>query len=176
MIIKNIKRRIKEYFFVNPTKRLRVRHIEREVKVPLPSAVRYAKELEKEGILKKTIVAGVSFYSADRGSKQFLIEKRLFNLGRLFDSGLVAYLISSHNNPTIVVFGSCARGEDIETSDMDLYIETPKKIAPKLEKFEKLLQRKIQVFNYKNIHEIKNKELANNIVNGITLNGFLEVF
>ena len=58
-----------------------------------------------------------------------------------------------------------------------------KKFQPKnqkeefdLNKFENILNRKIQIFNYKNINEIKNKELSNNIINGIILNGFLEVF
>ena len=47
---KNIKERIKEYFLNNPTEKLRVRQIERKVKVPLPSAIRYTKELVKEGV------------------------------------------------------------------------------------------------------------------------------
>ena len=37
-------------------------------------------------------------------------------------------------------------------------------------------KRKIQIFNFKNIKEIKNVFLANNILNGITLNNFIEVF
>jgi hypothetical protein len=45
-----------------------------------------------------------------------------------------------------------------------------------LEKFEKILKRKIQVFQHKNLDEIKNKNLANNIINGIILNNFIEVF
>jgi len=45
-----------------------------------------------------------------------------------------------------------------------------------LEKFEKKMQRKIQIFNYKNIKEIENKHPANNIINGVILNNFVEVF
>ncbi|MEK6889739.1 MAG: nucleotidyltransferase domain-containing protein [Nanoarchaeota archaeon] len=76
----------------------------------------------------------------------------------------------------IILFGSASKGEDIESSDIDLYIETPKKHTFSLDKFEKILKRKIQVFNYKNINEVTNVHLANNIVNGLTLNNFLEVF
>lgn len=176
MKTKNIKDRIKEYFSINPTEKLRVRQIERKLKVPLPSAIRYAKELEKEGILKKSEISGVAFYSADRTSQMFLLEKKLHNMKALFDSGLVFYLIEKYSNPVIVVFGSFSRGEDIETSDIDLYIETPKKQQFKLKNFEDKLNRKIQVFNYSDISRIPNKELSNNIVNGIVLNGFLEVF
>jgi len=176
MKAKSIKDKLKEYFFLNPTTKLRVRQIGRIVKVPLPSAIRYAKELEQEEILKSSKIAGVKTYSADRTSRQLLLEKRFFNIRQLFSSGLIDFLIEELSNPTIVLFGSYARGEDIEKSDIDLYIETISKKKSSLKKFEEKLQRKIQVFSYEKINDIKNKELSNNIVNGITLNGFVEVF
>jgi len=176
MVRKDIKDKIKKYFFLNPTTKLRVRQIERVVKVPLPSVIRYTKELNEEKILKSSEIANITPYSADRTSKKFLLEKKLFNIQQLFSSGLIKFLIEKLSNPTIIVFGSYSRGEDIEKSDIDIYIETPSKKKINVEKFEKLLQRKIQVFIYNNIQDIENKELANNIVNGITLNGFVEVF
>lgn len=80
------------------------------------------------------------------------------------------------SNPAIIVFGSYARGEDTEDSDIDLYVETSSKKKPNLKKYEDRLKREIQLFVYKDIHKIKNKELANNIINGIALNGYVEVF
>ena len=176
MKTKDIKTKLKEYFFLNPTIKLRVRQIERELKVPLPSVIRYTKELEKEGILKSTKIANITTYSADRTSKTFLLEKKLFNIHQLNISGLVDFLIEELSNPTVIVFGSYAKAEDVENSDIDIYIETPSKKKINVEKYEKILRRKIQLFIYKNIHELENKELANNIINGIILNGFMEVF
>ena len=175
MITKRIKEKIREYFFENPTRQLRVRQIEKELQAPLPSAIRYAKELENEGMLKKSGIAGVTLYSADRSSKKFLLEKKLYNIRILFESGFVDYLIEEYSNPAIILFGSFSKGEDIETSDIDLYVETSAAKKLLLTKFEEKLGRKIQLFCYNNIHQIKNKELANNIINGISLNGFLEV-
>lgn len=172
----NIKEKIKEYFFMNPTAKLRVRQMERELRLPLPSVIRYCKELEKEEILKKESVSGVLAYSADRSSKKYLLEKKLFNLKSAFKSGLVDYIIKEYSNPVIVLFGSYSKGEDIENSDIDLYIETPSKKEINLEKFGAILKRKMQVFNYPNIKQINNIHLANNIINGIVLNNFLEVF
>ena len=172
----NIKEKIRQYFFMNPTAKLRVRQIERELKLPLPSVIRYCKELEKEGILKKTAVSGITVYSADRSLKRYLMEKKLFNFKLLFESGLVDYLVEEFHNPTIVVFGSYARGEDVESSDVDIYIETPSNKRINLEKYEKILNKNIQIFVHKNINEIKNKELANSILNGNVLNGYVEVF
>jgi len=42
--------------------------------------------------------------------------------------------------------------------------------------FENKLSRNIQIFRHKTIKEIKNLNLTNNIVNGITLNNYVEVF
>lgn len=176
MITKNIKEKIKEHFFVNPSAKLRVRQIERELQLPLPSVIRYCKALEQEKILQKIETAGVTFYTSDRNSASYLLEKKLFNIKSIFESGLIDYLAKEYSNPPVVVFGSYSKGEDIEGSDIDIYIETSKKHSFNLDKFEKIVKRRIQVFNYKNINEISNIHLANNIVNGLTLNGFLEVF
>lgn len=176
MTMKDIKIRIKEYFFLNPTTRLRVRQIERMVQVPLPSVIRYTKELEQEKLIKSAEIANVKVYSADRNSKYYVLEKKLFNLKRLFSSGFIDFLVEELHNPTIILFGSYARGEDIETSDIDLYIETPSKKTINVSSFEKKLQRRIQLLVHKSIKSVENKELANNIVNGIPLHGFLEVF
>ena len=176
MIRKDIKAQVREYFLLNPTMKSWVRQIERDLKVSLPLVIRYTKELEKERILKSSSVAGITLYSADRTSTIFLMEKRLYNLRSLYSSGLVDFLVQELSNPAIILFGSYARGEDVETSDIDIFIETTQKEIPSLVKFEKKLQRKTQLFKYKDISKVENKELANNIMNGITLNGFLEVF
>jgi len=172
---KNIKNRIKEYFFINPTVKLRVREIERTLKLPLPSVIRYCKELEKEDILSIHKIGNVNFYTANRNEKYFL-EKKLFNIKQLYKSDLVNHLKIELSNPSIVLFGSYSKGEDIENSDIDLYIETPSKQKIDLLIYEKKLKRRIQIFQHKNIKEIKNPGLANNIINGITLNNQIEVF
>ncbi len=170
---KDIKALVRDYFMLNPTARLRVREIERRTGAPLPSVIRYARELEKEGILRSSEVSGVRLYSADRASDTFLAAKRVRNLELLYESGLVEHLRRELGNPCIVLFGSYSRGEDVEDSDIDLYIET--KESPDLSRFAKGLGRGIQLFRHRSIRGVRNRELANNIINGITLNGYLEV-
>jgi len=89
---------------------------------------------------------------------------------------LINYLIEEYNNPLIILFGSYSKGEDIEKSDIDLYIETTNNKKLRLNKFENTLNRKIHIFSFKSIDKVPNKDLSNNIINGIVLNGFLEVF
>lgn len=173
---KNIKERIKEYFLNNPTEKLRVRQIERKVKVPLPSVIRYTKELVKERILRTEEISEIKLFSANFGSNEYLLEKKLNNIKQIYTSGLIDHLIEEYSNPAIILFGSFSRGEDIESSDIDIYIETSTKEKINIEKFEKILQKDIQIFQEKDIKNISNPHLANNIVNGITLNGSIEVF
>jgi predicted nucleotidyltransferase len=170
-----IKEDIKNYFFINPTVKLRVREIERILKLPIPSVIRYCKELEKEKILSAIQIGKIKLYTARREEKYFF-EKKLFNLKSIYESGVINNLKIELSNPGVVLFGSYSKGEDIENSDVDLYIETVCNKKINLKKFEQKLQRKIQIFRQKNIKDISNKHLANNIVNGVTLNNHIEVF
>lgn len=175
MARKNIKQRIKEHFFLNPSAKLRLREIERALDLPFPSVLRYSKELFNEGILSTESYGNVKFYTAKREEK-FLLEKKLFNLKQLYDSGMIDFLREKFSNPSIVVFGSYSRGEDIEDSDIDIYLETPSGRDILLDMYEEYLNRKIQLMKHKSIKEVKNMHLANNIINGIILNGHIEVF
>lgn len=175
MIRKDIKLVIKHYFFTNPTSKLRVREIERLLNLPLPSVIRYCKELKDEKILKIFQLGNSKFYTANN-SETFLLEKKLFNIKSLYVSGLIEFLKKEYNNPGIILFGSYFKGEDIETSDIDIFIHSPSKKIVKTEKFDKLLNRNVQLFVFKDISNIKNKHLANNIINGITLNNYVGVF
>ena len=168
-----IKQKIKHHFFLYPNSKLRVRELERTLKLPLPSVIRYCRELKEEKILKTITIGKTVFYTADRVSKSFLLEKKLFNIKSIYESKLIEHLKRELHNPVIILFGSYSKGEDVEESDIDLYIES--KTAINTDFFENKLKRKIQIHNYNNIKQV-NPHLANNIINGITLNGQLEVF
>lgn len=176
MITKDIKETIKEFFFVNPNSKLRVREIEKKLKLSLPSVIRYCKELRKEEILTTIKTGNVVFYTADKTNSSFILQKKLYNLNSMYESGLIEFLKKELSNPPVLVFGSYSRGEDIETSDIDLYIETSSNKSIDLRDFEKKLKRNIQLFKHKNVREIKNINLANNILNGVILNSYIEVF
>lgn len=176
MIKKSIKEKIKEYYLDNPNVKKRVRELERTLKVPLPSVIKYCKELIEEKILIIEQIGNVKFFIANKTSKEYILEKKLNNLRKIYDSKIVEYMKQELSNPGIILFGSFSKGEDDENSDIDLYIETISKKKIKLEKFEKYFNKKIQIFQYKSLHDIPNKNLANNILNGIVINKNIEVF
>lgn len=172
---KDTKELIKEFYFLNPTIKLRVRELERELSLSLPSVIFAVKKLVEEDLLQIIKIGSVIFYGANRSNKHYIFEKKLFNLKQIYTSGLIEDLKFNYSNSTVVLFGSYMRGEDIETSDIDIFIEILDKKNINLEKYEKILKRKIQIFKFKNFVSISNKDLANNIANGIVLNGFLKV-
>ena len=166
MIQKYNRYKILQVFFDNPTKNFQLREISRNVNLGLPSVTAHIKALEKE---KGNIY---SVYKANK-TKKFKIYKRNNILIRLHESGLIDFLLNSLSPNVIVLFGSASRGDDIETSDIDLFIQS-KQQNLKLEKYEKILKRKINLLFEEKIKDMP-KELLNNIINGITIHGYLKV-
>lgn len=66
------------------------------------------------------------------------------------------------------------KGEDVEDSDLDLFVETEKANID-VSKFEKTLKRKIQLHFKENFKKYP-PELKNSIINGAVLEGYLEAF
>lgn len=173
--------KILQLFIKNPEKELHVRQIAKLVNKSPTTISKYLKRLEKNKILISEKKFNHLFFKADSESNKFKIIKLKHNLNILYNSGVVNYLVKEFNYPeAIILFGSFAKAEDIEKSDIDLLIISPLKKETDLKKFEKILGHRFQLFiNSRKEIEImkeKNKGLLNNFINGITLYGFWEIF
>tara|TARA_Y100000034_G_C6761869_1_gene339385 strand:+ start:11 stop:547 length:537 start_codon:yes stop_codon:yes gene_type:complete len=132
--------------------------------------------LKKDIIKKKNIKKGIRtfpIYFANK-NKEFITAKKINNHSKIYESDLIRYLEEEIMPKCIVLFGSFQKGEDIEQSDIDLFIESPK-LKIDLKKFEKKMKRKIELHFKENFSKYP-KELKNNIINGTVLFGFLEGF
>jgi len=128
----------------------------------------------KEGLIIKEKSKPYSVFKANRENEIFKILK-VFNLIlRIKKCGLLDYIWDNTFPNVIILFGSCAKGEDIETSDIDLFIEAKEKKLD-LNRYEKALKRKISLFFKEEFSKLP-KELKNNIINGLVLKGYLKVF
>lgn len=92
----------------------------------------------------------------------------------MYTSGLSNYLFHALPGGTIVLFGSYGRGEDTIMSDLDIAVIGRKNKILDLEKYEKILKRKINVNFYNSWAEI-HKHLKNNLLNGIVLHGNVDL-
>ena len=164
--------RVLRIFFDSPTKQFQLRELSRLLNLGLPSVINHVVELEKEGFIRKEKGNVYKSYIANK-EERFKVYKRTDILIRLFESGLIDYIDEEFSPDVILLFGSASRGEDIETSDIDIFV-LAKERDLNIDKFEKILKRKINVLFEINVKDIP-KELLNNISNGIILRGYLKI-
>lgn len=168
-------------FIKEPEREFHIREIAKMTGKSPTTVSKYTNMLKKKGILLSKKMSNHILFKANTESIQFKALKKEHNIKEAISSGLIEYIEEELNNPeAIILFGSFAKGEDIPKSDMDIAVITPIKKELSLEKFENKLKHSIQLFLYsqKEIYQMKtkNKELLNNILNGITVYGFWEVF
>jgi predicted nucleotidyltransferase len=170
MLIESNTQKFLSTIFKFPTKGLTIREIARLIKVSPPTASSIAKTLEKKNLIrieKERVQYKVFGNLENEGFRRL---KRIYNIFSLLN--LVDLLIKEFKPNAIVVFGSYSKGEDVEDSDVDIFIDTVLKKEIDLRKFEERLSRTIHL-HVRDIRKIPD-ELRKNIINGVILYGFLE--
>jgi len=155
-------------FFEDCYRRISVREYSRLRGMSPPTASKTLAEYSKSGLLLAEKDRNYIFYYANRENRNFIDLSRIYWRERL--SEVIEYLERSLLSPTIILFGSLSKAESKEDSDIDLCILASKKEI-NLSGFERKLKRKLEIFYFDSIRDIKNRELANNIINGYVLRG-----
>ncbi len=165
-----------EIFFVSPNKKHYLMDISRSIGLAHTSVKKNLDKLVKLGLIIESIEEKgrrkFPLYKANTDNRLFKEYKMVYNLSSLLESGVIEFIEEKLMPKSIVLFGSYQRGEDIENSDIDIFVEC-KEEELTLNKFEKKLGRKIQL-HFKENFTLYPKELKNNIINGIVVRGFLE--
>jgi len=166
--------KILQFFFRNPSKTFHLRDLARQTKLSPAGALKSLRRLEERQLVIREKTIATDNFKANLESKEFRNLKWIYNVYSMKNSGLDDFLNEKYGFPeAIVLFGSYSKGEDLETSDIDLAIITKKEISLDLSKFEKVLERKISV------HEISlekiSKEFLNNLINGVVIRGYLKI-
>ncbi|MFH0978592.1 MAG: nucleotidyltransferase domain-containing protein [Candidatus Woesearchaeota archaeon] len=159
--------------FENPTRKFYIRELARLLKLNPNTVINITKRLEKQNLIKREKKRHVTEILSNIENKVYIEKKRVFNLARLYESGIVSFLEENFSPKAVVVIGSYSRGEDIERSDVDIVVITNKKEKDlDLSRFEKFLSRKMHVL-CGNI-DVFSDEFYTNVINGIILSGYLE--
>ncbi|MDI6737312.1 MAG: nucleotidyltransferase domain-containing protein [Nanoarchaeota archaeon] len=165
-------------FFQEPTKEHGLLELCRITKIAHTSVKIHLVTLKKEGIISRRIEKKGSreypVYKAKQEDRIFRDYKKVYNFEEVISSGLTVFLKDSLMPRTIVLFGSYQKGEDIEGSDIDIFVEA-EKAELDISRFEKRLKRKVQL-HFKADFKKYPAELKNSIVNGNVLEGYLEAF
>ena len=168
-------------FFEYPQKEFHIRQLARLTKLHPNTIINITDEFAKEGFIQKTKSneKPIVIMKANTGNLFFKLRKQAYNIERIYKSGIVEFLNEELAYPTIIIFGSYAKAENHENSDIDIFILADEKKELNFHKFEKLLNAEIQFFLYtkKELQKLKktNPDLVNNVINGYKLAGYLEV-
>lgn len=169
---------VAKVFFEDPENEFSLAEIGRKCGLAHTSVLLHLKTLENEELIikiKKKIGKRLyPFYKANRSVEIYKHYKFISVLDGIFKSNLIEYIKTECMPDCIVLFGSCAIGEDDKSSDIDIYVQSKEK-SLNLSSCEKVIGRKIELHFREDFNKYA-KELKNNIINGIILYGYLDVF
>ena len=169
--------KILQLFLEDPQRKYHLREIARLVRYSPTSCAVYLHVLLKKKLIIHFTERGFSLFKADTDSLLFKEYKKHDTMKKIIESGLLEKLVKTFQEPdAVLLFGSSARGEDVKESDIDLCVITPVKKEVNLSEFGKVFKKEIQLFNFSRakLKENTNKELINNILNGIVLYGYVD--
>lgn len=158
-------------FIKEPARGFQYREITRLTKLGSSTVKRSLCLLEKNKFIKRVKGKVYDYYESNRDNRAFKILKICYTLteiGKIIDT-----IIEKTRPNCVVLFGSASKGEDTEKSDIDIFVQAGRKELD-FSKNERKLKRRINLIFEPKIEKI-NKELLNNLANGITIYGFLEV-
>jgi len=170
--------RVLALFLDSPTKKRHVRGVARELHISPRTAKKYLATLQRDGYLLYEKDGIYEKFRADRDSQIFKDRKIFHTIRKLRECGVIEHIEEDMNYPALVLYGSAARGEDTEKSDIDIFIVGKTEKEADVSRFGKKLGRGIQLMlmDERDFKGGRSGELVNNVLNGIVLSGFLEVF
>ena len=170
---------VAELIFNYPNKTFHIRLLEKETGFSTTAVIDSINELKKYSIIQVEQTPLTTDIRANIESEAYRFYKLIFNLYRLKRYLFADKLIEIFNNPeAIVLFGSFAKGEDIEKSDIDILVISSSKqeehLSEAVNTFEKEMNRKINIIILPSLNKSAN-EFKNAAANGIVLHGYLKV-
>ncbi|UZE93977.1 MAG: nucleotidyltransferase domain-containing protein [Candidatus Pacearchaeota archaeon] len=165
--------RVFDVFVEKPLKIYYIKEIARKINLAPTSVKKHLLYLLKQNLILKKKGERFFGFVANRDNKDFLFYKKIFNIIRLKESGFLDFLIDSLHPQAIVLYGSYFRGEDIETSDIDMLILSKIKKRLILEKFERILKKGIHLITIASLKKLT-PGLKMEVINGLVLHGYLK--
>lgn len=166
--------KIASIFFKNPSKTFHLRKLALDSGLSTTSVSSACNKLILQKIIKIVKNDITKEFKADLEREEYFSAKTLFNIFSIRSSGLIDELKKNLNPTSIVLFGSYAKGEDSEKSDIDLLIISLRNKDLDVSKYEKILSRQIQLVILENLKK-SDENFINSVINGIVLYGYLEV-
>ena len=168
VMLKNYNKwKIAKLFFSFPSRTFEIREISRLVLIAPLSVKNYLLKLTQDKIIKTSIISNRKYesYTANIDNLNYKRYKQIHNKILIEESGLIEYLDEIIAPDSIVLFGSFFLGENVENSDVDLFVQAKEEIID-LSKFERKLGFKIHLIFSEKIADLP-ENLMKNILNVI---------
>jgi predicted nucleotidyltransferase len=169
--------RVAEMVFNFPSRSFHIRMLQKETGLSTTAVKDAVEKLAGYGIILVESTPVTTNIRANVGSEPYTFYKKMFNLYRLERYSFVSSLKKLLRPSLISVYGSFARGEDTEKSDIDLFVVTSLEKGEDVERLEnvmeKTLQRKVDLKLSRSLDGL-DSEFRNGLANGIVLHGYLK--
>ena len=167
------------WFFSFPNIEMSLNGLSEQLEISKTTANKIVTLLVNEGFLSKKVLGKVWRISCNQDHIYNYSKKIAYNLMMMYESGIIEEIHKLIENPrAIILFGSYRKGDDDETSDIDIAVEVLDDEEVKIMELGILPQLGYRKDVIVNLHIFsRNKidlNLFSNIANGIVLEGFLE--
>ncbi len=169
-LINDAETELLKFFCTHPTTEFSISEVARETGLSKPWISEKIRKFEEEGIVKTRKRGNQRLTTFKRDNIDALRLKQVINLEKLYQSSLIDQIVEKYSYPeAIVLFGSFAKGEDVEDSDIDIAVITTETADTE----EEIMDREVSVTEFKK-EEIP-RNMLETLANGITLYGYLEM-
>ena len=172
----SLQQEILRLLFMKNGTQLNQRQISNILDVSQPAVMKALPNLQKEELitLKQDPESKRWSIELNRNNHKAMQLKRVDNLKQIYESGFADFMEKEFAGATIILFGSYSRGEDTVNSDIDIAVIGRKDKSALIERFEKMLERRININFYPSFKDI-HKNLKENLLSGIILTGGVEL-
>jgi predicted nucleotidyltransferase len=162
----------------SPLREWHFEEIVRTAKVTRAVANKWLKKYVDKGLLNHVREKRkFPYFTVGKNNQFYHSLKRVYALNELHKCGLIPKLLSLKDAKTVIIFGSIARGDWYEDSDIDIFIfGNPTDFNRQI--YEERLHRSIELHTFhtkKDIEKVKSG-LIENVVNGYIVKGRIQDF
>jgi len=168
------------FFFAFPEKEISLNDLVKSVNISKTTANKVVSKLVKEDFLKIQQIGKTWRISCDQKHSFNTFRKVPYNLELVYESGITEEILKAIPGVRcIILFGSYRKGDDVESSDLDIAVETLDSEEMRIINFGVIQRLGYRQNVHVNIVKFSRKNidinLFVNIANGIVLHGLLEV-
>lgn len=172
-------KKIMFWYFSNPKQEVSLNDLTKLANISKTTANRTVSRLEKEGFLKLNRIGGLWRITCNQSHPYNTTKKISYNLELIYESRVLDAIQKNFQNPrSIILFGSYRKGDDIESSDLDIAVEMLDDEETKIFQIGTIpklgYRENVKVNVLKFTRKKVDLNLFANLVNGIVLFGFLE--